>query len=452
MPILPADIMTIIQPFAQVFSERVWDWVQVLIAGAILAPGKRTVSAVLRVMGLSAERQYQNYHRVLNRAKWSGLQVSRIGLRLLVAAFVKPDEPVVLGVDETLERRRGKQIEARGIFRDAVRSSKTYTVYSSGLRWMSVMLLARVPWSQRVWGLPVLTALAPSRKTNRANGQRHKTSIDWIGQMIAALRRWLPQHKLVLVSDGALVAVKLGLRCAAFANPVTYISRLRLDAALYAAPEPQAPSKRGPKPKKGRRLPSLKQVLSNPLTRWTTCEIQWYGGKRRTIEMVSARALWYTPGHDPLPLRWVLVRDPKAAFAPTAFFATDPTVNPVQILTWFVKRWSLEVTFQEARTHLGFETQRQWSPLAIARTTPALLGLFSLVTLLAHHLTAHQPFPTRSAAWYRKLEPTFADTIALVRRHLWSSMKFTNSPTQTAPIPIPANVLHGLVDTLCYPT
>ena len=452
MLILPQEIIKVIKPFAQVCSERVWDWAQVLIVGAILAPGKRTVTAVLRVMGLKDEKQYQNYHRVLNRAKWSGLQVSRILLGMLVLVLVSAGVPVVVAADETLERRWGPKIKEKGIFRDAVRSSKKYTVYSSGLRWVSMMLLVSLPWTKRVWALPFLTVLAPGEKTNVANGKRHKTSIDWIGQMIGAVRRWLPNKVLVLVTDGGLTAVKLGLRCAGYANPVTYVSRLRLDAVLHDPPGPQPQGKPGPKPKKGKRQPSLKKVLLDPLTQWTKCEIQWYGGKQRVIEIATGTALWYTPGYDPLPLRWVLVRDPLNEFEPSAFFATDQTAAPLQILAWFIMRWNVEVTFEEARAHLGVETQRQWSDLSIARTTPALLGLFSLITLLAHRLTQNEPFPVRSAAWYAKTEPTFSDAIALVRRHLWTRMKFTNSSSDTGLVEIPASVLHGLVDSLCYTT
>jgi hypothetical protein len=424
----------------------------VLVAGAILAPGKRTVTSALRVMGLKDEKQYQNYHRVLNRAKWSSMQVSRILLGMLVLVLVQAGAPVVVAADETLERRRGPKIKEKGIFRDAVRSSKQHTVYSSGLRWVSMMLLVSVPWSRRVWALPFLTVLAPGEKTNVANGKRHKTSIDWIGQMIGAVRRWLPEKTLVLVTDGGLTAVKLGLRCARYDNPVTYVSRLRLDATLYDPPGPQPQGKPGPKPKKGERQPSLKSVLHDPATQWIKCESDWYGGKRRTVEIATGIALRYTPGHDPLPIRWVLVRDPLGEFDPTALFATDQTATPLKILAWFIMRWSVEVTFEEARTHLGIETQRQWSDLAITRTTPALLGLFSLVTILAHLLTENKPFPARSAAWYTKTEPTFSDAIALVRRHLWTRTEFTNSPTNTGFVAIPTSVLHGLVDSLCHAT
>jgi len=451
MLILPPEIMTILTPFMQAFSDRVWDWAQVLLVGAILAPGKRTVTSALRVLGLKDEKQYQNYHRVLNRAQWSGLLVSRILLGLLVTAFVSAGVAIVIGADETLERRRGKKIKAKGIFRDAVRSSRKYTNYSSGLRWVSMMLLVWPPWSNRAWALPFLTVLAPSPKTNLANGKRHKTSIDWVGQMIGAVRRWLPQRALVLVVDGGMAAVKLGLRCAHYSHPVTWVTRLRLDADLHDPAGPQPASKRGPKPKKGKRLPSLSQLLTSSTTKWRQHEINWYAGRKRLIEFTSAMALWYTPGFDPLPVRWILVRDPLNAFEPTAFLATDQTMDPLQILDWYIMRWGVEVTFEETRAHLGMETQRQWSDLAIKRTTPALLGLFSLVTLLAHHLS-DGVLPIQTTAWYAKPKPTFSDAIAFVRYHLWTTMKYVNSPVKSRYRLIPESILPGLLETICYAT
>ena len=438
------------QHFAPVFSERTWDWVPVLVVGAILAPGKRTVTAVLRVMGMSEERQFQRYHRVLNRAVWSSLRISQILLGLLVITFVPPGWPVIVAADETLERRQGDKIKAKSVFRDAARSSKKHKVTSYGLRWVSMALLVPVPWSPRIWALPFLTVLAPSAKTNQANGKRHKTSIDWIGQMIGQVRRWLPNCQLVLVVDGGLAALKLGQRCMGYANPATYVTRLRLDAGLYDWPSPQPKSKRGPKPKKGARQPSLKTRLTDPATVWQSITIDWYQGKRRTLDITTGTALWYTSGHDPLPLRWVLVRDPLGKLLPAAFFATDLTASPQQILAWVVMRWGIEVTFEEVRAHLGFETQRQWSDLAIARTTPALLGLFSFITLLAHRLTLDGPLPVRSAAWYTKSDATFSDVIAFVRRYLWTHTEFVQSHIQPGPVPISAAVLHGLVDVLCY--
>lgn len=447
---LPDDIMVVLTPFAQAFGYRIWDMVQVLLVGAILTPGKRTVSNVLRIMGLQDEPTYQNYYRVLNRAKWSGLMVSGILLGLLVSVFVAAGVPLVLGADETLERRYGPKIKAKGLFRDAVRSSRKHAVYSPGLRWISMMLIVPVPWSSRLWALPFLTVLAPSEAANQAHGKRHKTSIDWIMQMVSFVRRCLRTHALVLVTDGGLTAVKLGHRCRRTA--VTYVSRIRLDAVLHDWPKPQPSSKRGPKPKKGERQSALEDRLTAPNTKWHQREIAWYGAQRKTIDLVTGVSLWYTSGFDPLPIRWVLVRDPAGQLDATAFLCTDLNADPLQILAWFIMRWSLEVTFQESRAHLGLETQRQWSDLAILRTTPALLGLFSVVTLLAQRLTHNQPLPARTAAWYTKTEPTFSDAIAFVRYYLWTHMKFSRSPAQTTSALFPDSIWRGLVDSICFAT
>ena len=250
----------------------------------------------------------------------------------LVSAFVGMGVPLVIGADETLERRKGKEIKAKGVFRDSARSSHKYTVFSYGLRWISMMVLVQVPWNTRVWALPFLTVLAPSKRTNEANGKRHKTSIDWIMQMITVVRRWVPDKTIVLVTDGGLVAVKLGLRCARFSNPITFISRLQLNARLFNEPGTQPPGKPGPKPKKGQRQPSLKQRLNDPNTKWNEIDVPWYGGKKRKNEIATGTSLWHTPGIDPLPIRWVLVRDPLGEFKATAFFSTNQALAPLQIL------------------------------------------------------------------------------------------------------------------------
>src|SRR5262249_2676075 len=156
-------------------SERVWEWAKVLLIGAILAPGERTVAAILRVMGCGQEKQFQNYHRVLNRAKWSSLELSRRLLSMLVKLFVPADAPLVIGIDETIERRRGRKIAARGIYRDPVRSSKEFFVKTHGLRWISMMVLTRIDWAGRMWALPFLTVLAPSDHYHQQRHKKHKT-------------------------------------------------------------------------------------------------------------------------------------------------------------------------------------------------------------------------------------------------------------------------------------
>src|SRR5215216_2750309 len=371
--------------FAPLFSKRVFQHVQVLVAGAILAPGRRTVSSALRAMGLEQEKHFQRYHRVLSRARWSSLQVSRLLLRLLVDAFVSEGSPLVVGIDETLERRYGKKISARGVYRDPVRSTHETFIKSSGLRWVCMMLLVEVPWASRVWALPFLSVLAPSERYAARRGKRHKKITEWAWQMLLVLRRWYPKREIVATADRAYASLKLLDRCRRLSKPITFVTRLRLDAALYEPVGPRKPGQIGRPRLKGERLPNLSLVAGDSATVWKPTMIaNWYGSGERMVEIASETAVWYSTGLFAVPVRWVLVRDPQKGFKTQALLCTDLEADPQKILCWFVMRWQLEVTFQEARRQLGFETQRQWSDMAIGRTTPALLGLFSLVTVFAH--------------------------------------------------------------------
>jgi hypothetical protein len=446
---LPKGIIHVLHHFEEVFSERVWEWAKVLLIGALLAPGERTVAAVLRVMGQANDKQFQNYHRVLNRAKWSSREVSRRLLLLVVQMFFPGDGPLLVGIDETIERRRGSQIAARGVYRDPVRSSKSFFVKTTGLRWISMMLLTSVPWAGRVWALPFLTVLAPSERYHEERKQRHKTITNGARQMIKQLRRWVPERTLVLVADGTYAALDF-LGAVTRLDKVIVVTRLRLDACLYDAPAVRTASRKGRPALKGKAQPKLQARLCDPATVWQTATVAWYGGISREVEMATGTALWYQSPAPPVPIRWVLVRDPHGKFEPQALLCTAQDVDAVQIVTWFVKRWPMEVTFHEVRTHLGVETQRQWSDLAILRTTPALLGLFSLVTIFAQQLLDEQPLPLRQAAWYSKTWPTFSDTLAFVRQHLWPSTFFCMSSSEHEVVKIPRALFDRLVDTLAF--
>jgi hypothetical protein len=424
MPTLRSEYTTILTAYAGLFSKRVWQHVQILLLGAILAPGQRTVTAILRIMGLSCEKHFQNFHRVLNRAIWSSREASRVLLGLLVATFAVFG-PVVLGLDDTIERRRGAKIKAKGIYRDPVRSSHSHFVKASGLRWLSLMLLAPIPWAKRVWALPFLTVLAPSERYYEKRKRAHKKLTDWARQALLQVRRWLPGRKLVVVMDASFAAIDFLWQVAKLANPITMIARFRLDAALYAPAPKRQPGKKGRSRKKGQRLPTLEQVLEDTRTVWKKVLIpNWYGEGKREVEITSGTAVWYHSGMPALPIRWVLIRDPLGKFKSQALLCTDLNEEPEQILKWFVMRWQLEVTFHEVRDHLGVETQRQWSDWAILRTTPALLGLFSLVTLLASTHAINGKIPVRQAAWYCKTLPTFSDALALVRQEVWQHRYF----------------------------
>jgi hypothetical protein len=445
---LPARFAAVILCFAPLFRQHTWRHAEVLLIGAILVPGQRTVTSILRISGLSRERRFVNYHRVLNRAAWSGRAAARLLLGLLLDAFV-PHGPVLLGLDDTIERRRGKRISAKGIYRDPVRSSRGHFVKASGLRWLSLMLLVPISWAGRVWALPFLTTLAPSERYCREHGRRHKKLTDWGRQLVLQARRWMPGRSLVLVADSSFAALEL--LASLVQQGVTCVTRLRLDAALYTPAPPRQPKTLGRPRTKGERLPTLAKVLADQTTAWQRVVVpDWYGEGERVVEICSETAVWRHSGMPVVPIRWVLLRDPGRRFDPQALLCTDLAQEPLQIVRWFAQRWQLEVTFREVRDHLGVETQRQWSDKAIARATPCLLGLFSIVTLLATRLSHHANLQVSATAWYRKQRPTFADTVAAVRQQIWREQGFLTSRHASKPTKLRPALRDGIVHALCY--
>lgn len=442
-------------PFTRLFTGPTWGRVPVLVEGALLAVHRRTVSAALRAAGRDRASDFARYHRVLNKARWSARAAARVLLGLLgqnavlpmVAAFV-PSGPVVIGVDDTLERRWGKRIAARGIYRDPVRSSHGHFVKASGLRWVSLSLLAPIPWAGRVWSLPFLTVLAPSERYARERERRHKKLTDWARQGLLQTARWLPGRRIVVVADGGYAALDLlgGIR-----HRLSVVTRLRLDARLFDPAPPRERRVVGRPRTIGRRQPTLAQRLADPHTSWQVITVAgWYGGEDRRVEIATGTAVWHHPGLPRVPLRWVIARDPAREFKPQAFLCTDRDAAPADILAWFVRRWTCEVTFAEARRHLGVETQRQWSDPAIARTTPVLLGLYSLVTLWADDLRKSRELLPSIAAWYAKERATFSDALASVRRALWAEAALRTSRRRRDLVEVPRPVLDRLTALACY--
>jgi hypothetical protein len=444
--VVPAKLASWMQPFGESFTAPTWQHVLVLVLGTILAPGRRTVAAALRVSGLDQDTHFTNYHRVLNRNRWSSRAISRQLFRLLVSTFV-PHGPVIIGLDETLERRWGAKINARGIYRDPVRSSHGHFVKASGLRWLSVMVLPDIPWAGRVWGLPFLTALAPSERYARERQRRHKKLTDWGRQILLQSARWLPERDIIAVADSSYAAIDL---LNAVRQRICMVTRLRLDARLFDPPARRKPGAVGRPRVIGHRQPTLAERLANPKTRWRPLQMTgWYGRGERRVEIVSGTALWHHPGRL-VPIRYVLVRDVEGELKPQAFLSTNLDADPIDILRWFVRRWSIEVTFAEVRRHLGVETQRQWSDPAISRTTPALLGLFSLIALWAHDLYAKAAPTPRAASWYPKPLPTFSDALAAVRRELWAPDDFHTSASSSDLLRMPRGAVNSLINIACY--
>jgi len=323
-------------------------------------------------------------------------------------------------------------------------------VKASGLRWLACMLLAPLSWADRVWALPFLTVLCPSERFYAQRGRRHQPLTERAWQMLRLIVRWLPDRDIACVADSSFAVLELLDKVKTLPR-ASVITRLRLDAALYDPPPPRAPGTKGRPRRKGKRRPTLEAVLADERTQWTTLVVaQWYGEGPRAVEVATDTAVWYHTGKPPVAIRWVLIRDPKQAFKPQALLSTNLEHTPAQMLPWFVRRWTMEVTFEEARAHLGMETQRQWNDRAIARTTPALLSLYSIITLTAQQLLEKGVPCIRSTAWYRKTRPTFSDVMALVRRQLWEHIHFSMSPQETDMIQMPRASFERCLDAICY--
>ena len=324
-----------------------------------------------------------------------------------------------------------------------MRSSRGHFVKTSGLRWLGFTLLTPLPWKTGIKALPFQTLLAPSERYASKRGLKHKKLTDWARQGMLQTIPWLPKRKVIFVGDSSFGTHEL-------ANSIskhgTLISRLRLDANLFELP-PET-NKRGRPRIKGEPLPKLTSYLNAADECWTkVTPSHWYGAKEKTLEIISGTGLWYRTGTPPTLLRWVLVRDPAGKMEPQAFFCTDTDMDPAEVISNFAKRWEMEVTFQEVRTHLGVETQRQWSKNAIARTTPALLGLYSLVCLWGQQaLEANRM--SYAAAWYEKTNFTFSDAIAVVRCEIFLS----HSPPDRECDKNQSRLFKRLLYALCFPS
>ena len=440
---LPPEILTVLAHFAPLFASRTWPKALTLAVGALLATGPRTVASALRVMGQGDDAHFTNYHRLLNRDVWSCRLAGRVVLGLILT--VLPDGvPLVLAVDDTVERRNGRKIHAKGCYRDAVRSSQKQMVRCYGLKWVTLAVLVPMPWGTRWWALPVLSALAtPPKKAGR---RVHKSSIDWGRQLALQVRRWAPGRRIILVTDGGFASVSLATKCRR--HDIALICRMKLNTVFYDNPLDPPPGRRGPKPRKGARQASPMQQAADPHAAWDEVEVPWYGGRTQVMRVLTGIGLWTAPHLQPLPLNYLITRDPIGTHRDAVYVCTAGTMPPSVVLAHVVRRWSLEVTFAELRAHLGMETQRQWSELAIARTTPVLMGLFSVVSVLAMQWHGRGELMGCGSAWYAKTEPTFSDCLALTRQKIWRNQNQTGSLTSGDLLQLPKPLWEAVIQCL----
>lgn len=417
MPTLPPIILSHFQPFRDIFlTNKTFLKASLLLIGVLMCRGARTICSVLRVLGLKGETAFTKYHNVLNRSKWKTLEGSKI---LLKQIDLEQNEPLKIAVDGHLERRRGPSISAKGHYRDAVQSSKNYTVISSGLKWLSVMALKRYSWCQRTLALPFLTVLVPSEESNNKNKKKHKTLQDWTCQIIMQIRRWFPSRKIILTADSEFATAEIALHSSK--QKISFVSRLKLNARLFYFP---FCNHMGRPRNKGFRLPEIATILSDPNIKWESMEVLWYGGVHKKVDCITDTCLWHVMTHSPIPIRYVLMKDPEGKVNPILLMSTDIGLKSSQIIETYVERWNIEVTFHEAREHLGIETQRQWSDMAIARATPILFALYSLVILIGNSLIRDGFVGIEQTAWYAKEEIKFSDILTGIRKHILEKMYF----------------------------
>ncbi|HEY0785481.1 MAG TPA: transposase [Acidobacteriaceae bacterium] len=442
---LPPSLVAWLAPFLATFSRRTRSTTAALATGALLAVGPRTDTNCLRALGLAQHPSFTAFHRVLNRNAWSGLALARTLLHIIVATFV-PAGPIIIGLDHTLERRRGRRIGPAGRFYDPSLRADMPNPTSRGLRWLSAMVLVEVPFAGRIWGLPVLTALTPSKAWSERQGQRHRTVTEWARLLLLTLRRWLPECTIIAVMDGEFAALEL---LHALRPSMMVITRMRKDARLFDPPSNK--DKPGRPGRKGARQPLLSARVTDPATRWLrvaqSSRASWRSGG--WIEYAHGTALWHHGGKPIVPILWVLVRYPDGRREPEAFLCTDASASPRDVLDCFNRRWAVETTYEEARAHLGMETQRQWSDPAIFRTTPILLGLYSVVTLYVHQNAERLDLSPRRAAWYSKPAATFADAIARLRQHLWFERIATSAAGTDITEPI-SPTIQRIIEAACY--
>lgn len=332
---LPDPIIVVLAPFRPLFTAPTWRKLMTLMTGTLLAHGPRTVATALRATGHEMEANFSLFHQVLNRGRWSPLAVSRQLLQIIVETFVQAGGTLDLVIDETLERRWGANISKRGHYRDSALSSRKQSVSSPGLRWIVMGVVVTLPWTAQRWALPFFCVLATTPDVSQRLGKRHKTVGLWAHQMVSMVRRWLPDIPIKLMGDTAYSILELGLHCAT--QRLTLIAPFRLDSVIHASPPKRTSSTIGRPRVVGKRLPSVEQVLHDPKTVWQRITLDWYGEGKRAVEFCTATALWYRYGSTPLPIRWVLTRDPDGKHPPKALFSTDQMQTAEQIIVDFMR-------------------------------------------------------------------------------------------------------------------
>jgi hypothetical protein len=442
---LPQAILHVLALFAPLFSRPIFQNASKLFIGHILCKSRRTITNILRQLGLKNIKNYSKFHWVLSGAKWSSIYGAKI-LLVNLAAICPKD--IIISIDSTIERRKGPQIKGLGRQRDAVRSTKGNKVLVIGLNWLVCAIHVKFPWTSKIWACPFFSVLMPpenplsssKNKSDRKKNRKHKTLNEWTSQMIRIIAKWIGKVKnITVVADNAFATYILANTCID-AN-VSLISRMRLDARTFEFP---TMNKKGRLLLVGKRLPTFENQAKDHLQVWLKTNVRWYGDVYKEVEILTGTCLWYGYGIRPVPIKWVLI---KTGSEVCVLFSTNLNHTCEYIIESFVERWQLESTFEECRRHLGIETQRQWSDKSIDRTTPCLFASYSIINLMVLGLMKerNENIPVEECSWYRKKQPTFSDVISYLRLSILKRKYF---PKFVRKVDLEKNPLFELVSLL----
>ncbi|OJU79977.1 MAG: hypothetical protein BGO10_01375 [Chlamydia sp. 32-24] len=422
---LPLAILKVFAIFTPLFSRSVFKNALQLFLGHVLCKNRRTITEILRQLGLKNIKNYSKYHWVFSGAKWCSFQGSKI---LLLNLGKICSKNIVISIDSTIERRKGPNIKGLGRQRDAVQSTKENKVLVIGLNWLVCAIHIQFPWASKIWACPFLSVLMPPKnplsssknKSDLKKLKRHKTLNEWACQIVRIISKWIGKIKgITIVADSAFATYILANTC--IDNTVSLISRMRLDARTFNFP---IINKNGRPRLVGKRLPTFEQLAKDLSQVWQKINVKWYGETNKEVEVLTGLCLWYGYGIRPVPIKWVLIKIDKEY---TVLFSTNLNHTPEYIIETFVERWQLESTFEECRRHLGIETQRQWSDKSIDRTTPCLFASYSVINLMALELTKdkNEEIPIQECSWYKKKRPTFSDVLNYLRLEILKTKYFS---------------------------
>ncbi|MCS7304291.1 MAG: transposase [Thermoguttaceae bacterium] len=441
---LPEEAKVGLLTLSIAFTEPTFHRMLGLLVGMLLLRGRRSVNGALWQMQGLLPGHPSSYHRLLSRARWALWPLARLvaGWAIRLAERMGPSEGILVAVDDTVVRAKGRRVYGKGRHRDPLRSTHRHMVWRWGHRWVVLAVLVRFAWAQRSWALPVLVALY---RPKQEGWRRHKTPTDLARGLMAVLIRWFPEKTFIFLADGGFSSYELAWFCRR--RQAVLVGRFWANACLHE--QPHAYQGRGRPRLKGPRRPSPQQVVAQSTL--CSCQVLWHGETARRVQLCSQKAFWYKPRYGLTPIRWVFARDPNGRFRDFYLFCTKPQWRPQTILSFYTTRWAIETTFQQTRAQLGLETTRGWRRQTVLRTGPCLLGLFTLVCVIyQEYWERHPTQPPSPRPGYPKHTLSFSDVLAAVRKLFWEQSILAHPYWQPLAEKIPPEYKSLLLDQLCF--